>query len=48
MKQRITISIDEKVIAQLRKMQAEIIQKESRSVSLSEIVELVVGKGIKK
>lgn len=48
MKKRITINIDEKTIAKLRKLQAETIQKESRNVSMSEIVDQLLIKGVRK
>ncbi|QUC65756.1 hypothetical protein NsoK4_06125 [Nitrosopumilus sp. K4] len=46
MKKRITISIDEKTIEKLRKIQAETIHKESRTVSFSEVVCSVLEKGL--
>lgn len=45
---RITVSMDEKLIEQLRKIQAERIHKEARSVSLSEVLSSAVEKGLKK
>jgi hypothetical protein len=45
---RITVNLDEEIIEKLRKHQAELILKENRNVSISEIVNIVLEKGFKK
>ncbi|MCV0401355.1 MAG: hypothetical protein K5777_05195 [Nitrosopumilus sp.] len=47
MGKRITLVLDDVLITKLRKIQAEMIQKENRSVSFSEIVNLVLRKVLK-
>lgn len=48
MKKRLTISIDEKTISKLRKIQSELIQNEARNVPFSEVIENTLEKGLKK
>jgi hypothetical protein len=48
LKKRLTISIDEKTIAKLRKIQSELIQDEARNVPFSEVIESALEKGLKK
>ena len=48
MVKRITVMMDDDLMTKLRKIQAESIQKESRSVSFSEVIETVLAKGLKK
>ena len=48
MKKRLTISIDEKTISKLRKIQSELIQNEARNVPFSEVIENALEKGLKK
>jgi len=47
MGKRITLVLDDVLITKLRKIQSEMIQKENRSVSFSEIVNLVLRKVLK-
>lgn len=40
--------MDDDLMAKLRKIQADSIQKESRNVPFSEVIETVLAKGLKK
>jgi len=48
MSKKISFVLDDDVVVKLRNIQAEMIQKEARIVSFSEVVNLVLQKGLKK
>ncbi|MCV0391973.1 MAG: hypothetical protein K5790_01625 [Nitrosopumilus sp.] len=48
MAQRITVMLDDEIVKKLRKIQADRIAKEAKSVSFSEIINEVLSKNMKK
>ncbi len=44
---RITITLDENIIAKIRSIQAEKIAKTNRSISFSQVVEQILREGLK-
>ena len=48
MKERITVMIENDIVKKLRKYQAEKITRESRNVSLAEVINELLEDGLKK
>ena len=48
MGKRVTVMLDDEVIKKLRNLQADKISKEMKSVSLSEIINEILSKNMKK